>query len=128
MNNCFFEDSNLYLNVQPLELFEYSGRSYHIIVRISRKDVLRLMERDIVPTHDKDSLFSLKVRVTNNTHIRLNGIRVTNLSDERLRYIPIDLVTIKELSLRRYSSKTNIGEQCYADRLILQVKDKKGLL
>ena len=128
MKNCYFEDSNLYLSVSPIELFNYSDRGYYVIVNIARKDVVRLMENDIIPHHDKDSFFSLKVRLNNNTRIQLNGIRVTNLSDEKLRYIPIDLVTIKELALKRYSNKTYNHEQCYATRLILQVKQPKGFL
>ena len=128
MKNCYFEDSNLYLSVSPIELFNYSDRGYYVIVNIARKDVVRLMENDIIPHHDKDSFFSLKVRLNNNTRIQLNGIRVTNLSDEKLRYIPIDLVTIKELALKRYSNKTYNNEQCYATRLILQVKQPKGFL
>jgi len=128
MNNCLFDDTTLYLNVSPKELFVPCASGYKSSIFINKKDVLRLMERDIVPHHDGNSVFSLDFRLNNNTQILMNGIRVTSLADERLRYIPIDLVRIKQLILARYSPKTKSSEQCYATRFSLQLKTQRVII
>ena len=122
MRNCFFEDDDFTTTVRPTSFIKKDNRGYCIDVRINKKDVVKFMMLGIVPTYNADKdVFVISVSLTNVTKIRINGIRATslNLDDDRLQQIPLSLISIRELALKRYSKKTDYkSQQCYATKAI----------
>lgn len=125
MRNCFFEDDDFTTTVRPASFIKEDNRGYYIDVRINKTDVVKVMMLGLVPTYhaDKD-IFVLSVALNNVTKIRINGIRATslNLDDNRLQQIPLSLISIRELALKRYSKKTDYRyQQCYATKAIFHI-------
>lgn len=119
MRNCYFEDCDINIKVRPLTTISKGVDGYFIDVAISKKDLLILMISGIFPDWDSEKKsFKLAVRLNNNTKLYLNGLRVTSLEDERLLMIPLSKLSIRELSLKKYSTSTNVKKcSCYAVKL-----------
>ena len=122
MRNCFFEDNDFTTTVHLASFIKKDYRGYFIDIRINKPDVAKFMMLGLVPTYhaDKD-IFTLSVALNNATKIRINGIRVTSLdlNDNRLQQIPLSLISIRELALKRYSKETDYkSQQCYATKVI----------
>ncbi len=126
MYNVFFEDTDLILSTKLDTFIEEDGRGFYIDLIIRRQDVIKLMLIDVVPEHRGDGVFILRVRLTNNTQVSLNGIRVTYLGDERLKSMPLNKINLEEIALKRYSSKTRSKrgprDYCYATKALFKVK------
>lgn len=122
MRNCFFEDNDFTTTVRPASFIKEDNRGYFIDIRINKTDVVKFMMLGIIPTyHDDKDIFTISVALNNVTKIRINGMRVTslNLDDNRLQQIPLSLISIRELALKRYSKKTDYkSQQCYATKAI----------
>ena len=125
MRNCFFEDDDFTTTVRPASFIKEDNRGYFIDIRINKTDVVKFMMLGLVPTyHDDEDIFTISVALNNVTKIRVNGIRVAslNLEDNRLQKIPISLISIRELALKRYSKKTDYKtQQCYATKAIFSI-------
>lgn len=122
MRNCFFEDDDFTTIVRPASFIKEDNRGYFIDIRINKSDVVKFMTLGLVPTYhaDKD-IFTLSFALNNTTKIRVNDIRVTslNLDDDRLQKIPLSLISIREIALKRYSKKTDYKpQQCYATKAV----------
>ena len=125
MRNCFFEDNDFTTTVRPASFIKKDNRGYFIDIKLNKTDVVKFMMLGFVPTYhaDKD-IFTLSVALTNATKIRINGIRATslNLDDNRLQQIPLSLISIREIALKRYSEKTDYkSQQCYAVKAIFYI-------
>jgi len=122
MRNCFFEDDDFTTTVRPASFIKKDNRGYCIDVKINKKDVIKFMILGIIPTyHADEDVFVISIALNNVTKIRINGIRATslNLDDDRLQQIPLSLISIRELALKRYSKKTDYkSQQCYATKAI----------
>lgn len=119
MRNCFFEDSDFTTSVRPVSFIKEDNRGYFIDIKINKTDVVKFMMLGLIPTYDTDKdIFVLSVALNNATKIRINGIRAPSLKldDTRLQQIPISLISIQELALKRYSKKTRKKWQCYATK------------
>lgn len=126
MRNCFFEDDDLVTTVRPASFIKKDKDGYFIKIKINKTDVVKVMMLGLVPTFIKDSdMFVLSVSLTNATRIRVNGMRVNslNLDDNRLQQMPISLVSIRELGIKKYSKNTDFKHrQCYATTLVMHIK------
>lgn len=125
MRNCFFEDNDFTTTVRPASFIKKDNRGYFIDIKLNKTDVVKFMMLGLVPTYhmDKD-IFTLSVALNNATKIRINGIRATslNLDDNRLQQMPLSLISIRELALKRYSIKTDYkSQQCYATKAIFHI-------
>ena len=125
MRNCFFEDNDFTTIVRPASFIKEDNRGYFIDIKINKTDVVKFMTLGLVPTYQPDKdIFTLSVALNNATKIRINGIRATslNLDDNRLQQIPLSLISIRELALKRYSNKTDYkSQQCYATKAIFYI-------
>lgn len=125
MRNCFFEDDDFTTTVRPASFIKGDNLGYFLDIKINKKDVIKFMTLGLMPVYKKeDDIFILPVALTNATKIRINGIRAAslNLDDNRLQQIPISLITIRELALKRYSKKTyKKSRQCYATKAIFYI-------
>lgn len=124
MRNCFFEDNDFSTIVRPASFIKEDDHEYFIDIKINKTDVVKFMMLGLVPTYRaSENIFTLSVALNNSTKIRINGIRVTSLGldDDRLQQIPVSLVSIEDLVLKRYSKKTNKSQQCYATKAIFHV-------
>lgn len=124
MYNCLFEDTDCYLHVIPNSTILWDRIGYYIDILINKRDVVTLMERDVIPKHIGDGKFILRVALSNVTTVKFNGLKLTYLGDDALQYIDISKIKIKQISLKRYTNprRTNKNErQCYATKLIFTI-------
>lgn len=123
MRNCFFEDSSFTTTVKPLSLIKDDGYGYFIEVRIKKTDIAKFIENGVVPFYVQDNdIFAVRIALNNNTTVRINGMRLTSLSDGRLEKIPISAISIRELALKLYSKKSGKKHfQCYATKVLFKI-------
>lgn len=122
MYNVFFEDSDLNLSTKLDTFIEEDRYGYFIDLIIRKSDVVHCMCFDIVPKHIENNKFTIRVRLNNATNVQLNGIRVNYLGDKRLKKLPITKLKLREMSLKRYSSKRkNPAGYCYATKAIFRL-------
>ena len=116
-------------NVQPVIQEVHARIVPRDMITIKKPDVIKLMLIDVVPEHRGDGVFILRVRLNNNTQVSLNGIKITYLGDELFKNIPLNKITLKEIALKRYSSKTrnqsSYKEYCYATKALFKIKVSK---
>lgn len=125
MRNCFFEDSDFTTIVRPVSFIKEDDHGYFIDIRINKTDVVKFVMLELVPTYVKEKdIFVISVALTNTTKIRINGIQAASLNlDDQVTKIPVSLISIRELGLKRYSKNTNAkARQCYATKAIFHVK------
>lgn len=125
MRNCFFEDSDFTTIVRPVSFIKEDTHGYFIDIRVNKTDVVKFVMLDLVPTYIKEKdIFVISVALNNSTKLRINGIQATSLKlDDRITKIPVSLISIRELGLKRYSKHTNAkARQCYATKAIFHVK------
>ena len=129
MYNVFFEDTDLILLTKMDTFIEEDERGFYIDLVVRKPDVIKLMLIDVAPEHRGDGVFILRVRLNNNTQVSLNGIKITYLGDELFKNIPLNKITLKEIALKRYSSKTrnqsSYKEYCYATKALFKIKVSK---
>ena len=128
MRNCFFEENDFSTTVRPCSFIKEDKHGYFTEVRINKTDVVKFMEHGVTPEYDIDNnIFKIAISLNNNTTLHLNGMRAS-LSDKRLKEIPVDYISIRELALRLYSSKTGYkNRQCYAIKALFRLDlPKKG--
>lgn len=128
MYNCYFEDSDLYLNVKPESFICEDQDGYYIKVSIvSKMAVIELLKLQVVPIYEND-IFFIKVYLTNGSFIRINGMPINGLTKPS-NNLKIKKITIKELSIRRYAMDHPKSihmhcRACYAKRLLLKIKSE----
>lgn len=122
--NCFIDDNDeVYTTVKLSSAIKADKYGYFIEATLTRDNVLELLKHGIAALYSQKGYFYITVQLTNNTDIRINGLQVTSLSDSRLQKLPLDKITLKELILKRYSTKTkHTPRQCYATKILLTLK------
>jgi len=124
MKNCFFEDFDLNMTVRLISFMKKDKHGYYVEVQIPKQYIVTLIENDITPTHIGSGEFKIKIRINNNTHIRIDNVLLRDLSKIDFDKIPISKIIIRELILERYSQKSMQHYSdcdCYATRFILNI-------
>lgn len=126
--NCFFEDRDIFLSVKPLSFIKkFMTGCFYIDVKINRKDISTLIKNDVHPIYDSDSkVFYIRVRITNNSRIFLNHVRVDYFENEDFNKISEKSIRIKELGLKVYKAG-NVSQgrmfDCYATKGLFESKE-----
>ena len=126
MNNAYFEDFDAFIfSTNFYEFIHQSRGGYFVTLCIDKFDVLTFMEHDIIPIHMYNGDFAIKVHLSNLTDIQINGLKLLNLSDERLSKIPLSSIILDEIALKRYSPKSNNKAQCYATKMYVTLRKRE---
>lgn len=124
--NCLFNDIDCNLKVRPSSLIQRDFYGYFMDFKISRSDVLKLMDIDVIPVHVNNGHYVLRVRLNNRTSLTVNGIRVLNLENFSVDNLKTQDLYISEICLKRYSlAHKTLHHQCYGTRLIFRIPDNK---
>ena len=122
--NCFFEDFDLNMTVKLISFMKKDKFGYYVEVQVPKQYVVTLIENGITPTHIGSGEFKIKIRINNNTYIRIDNVLLRDLSKIDFDKIPISKIIIRELILERYSQKSMkhySDYECYATRFILNI-------
>jgi hypothetical protein len=115
------------MSVKPLGFLEKDKNGYFVKVQIpTQRAIIGLLKIGVVPMYDPDlDIFYLNVYLNNSTKIRVNGMRLSSLSENNSLKFSNNHVSIRELAIKRYSKNTfkkqQIDKQCYATRLLLKI-------
>ncbi len=118
------DDSGLQLTVKPCAFIQKDIYGYYIDVYITKSSVAKVMCEDIIPTHTDNNRFTIRIRLNNNTIVKLNKIRIYNFSDKRLQALPTNKLKIDMLMVKKYAKNSRhiLSGYCYATHLIFKIE------